>query len=267
MFKFFPSCPSCQAVHFIAFLKKDLYRCNRCGHLLRLQASQRLKQLLDRGSFTPAPRPIIQSDPLNFPEYAEKIQDARESTGLHEAIVTGTGTITAIDLAIAVMDSRFIMASMGAYVGEAVCQLIDLAIERRLPLLIVICSGGARMQEGIIALMQMAKTSAAIARLHAHGLPYFALLTDPTTGGVSASFAMLADVILAEKNSLIGFAGPRVIQQTIGQELPAGFQRAEFLLEHGMVDRVLDRSEVRPCLEQLLALHATRPYSASQEYS
>jgi len=260
MFKLFPSCPACHSTHFIAFLKKDLYRCNRCGHLMRISARRRLGMLLDKGSFKPMAEPLVTTDPLVFPDYHDKLLEARKRTGLGDAIIAGTGRIAGMDLALAILDSHFIMASMGAYVGEAICQLIDLAIERRYPVVITICSGGARMQEGIISLMQMAKTAASIAQLQDHRLPYFAVLTDPTTGGVTASFAMLADVIIAEKGSLIGFAGPRVIAQTIGQDLPQGFQKAEFLLEHGMVDMVLDRHEIRAALENLLMLHKTRPY-------
>ena len=267
MFKLFPACPQCKTTHFIAFLKKELYCCNRCGYLFRLTAAQRLGLILDRGSFNPLAGPAVEIDPLDFPDYRAKMREAQKKTGLKEAILTGTGQIKGIEVAIAVMDSRFIMASMGAYVGEAVCCLIDLAVSRSLPLVMVICSGGARMQEGVISLLQMAKTSASVARLHQHRLPYFALLTDPTTGGVTASFAMLADVIMAEKGSLIGFAGPRVIQQTIGQTLPEGFQKAEFLLEHGVIDLVLERREVRPTLERLLLLHGKRPYPQAREES
>ena len=254
MFKLFSSCPQCQTSHFFSFLKKELYRCSQCGYLFRLSAQKRLAMLLDRGSFKPLPLPRIHNDPIFFPEYTKKLEDCRKRTGMKEAILAGTGRLDSIPVAIAAMDSRFMMASMGASVGETVCQLIDLAIKEGLPLILVICSGGARMQEGIVSLMQMAKTSAAVARLHARKLPYLAVLSDPTTGGVSASFAMLADVILAEKDSLIGFAGPRVIQQTIGPSLP-----------DGMIDRVVERSEIKPLLRSLLKIHSSRPYPVKQE--
>lgn len=194
-------------------------------------------------------------NPLNFPGYPEKLAEARETTGLREAVVTGEGTILGCRVVIGVMDSRFIMASMGAAVGEKITRAVERACVRRLPLVLFVASGGARMQEGMVALMQMAKTAAAIKHLGAAGLLYISVLTDPTTGGVSASFAMLGDIILAEPGALIGFTGPRVIEQTIKQKLPEGFQRAEFLQQHGMIDLVVPRARMREILGRIVMLH------------
>ena len=195
------------------------------------------------------------SNPLDFPGYEKKVAAAQEKTGLQEAIVTGKGTIKGFETAIGVCDARFIMSSMGHVVGEKITRMVERATKEKLPVIIFACSGGARMQEGIVSLMQMAKTSAALEKHHEAGQLFVSVLTDPTTGGVTASFAMLGDIILAEPNALIGFAGPRVIQQTIGQKLPEGFQRAEFLLEHGFVDKIVDRENQRDVLADILRMH------------
>jgi acetyl-CoA carboxylase carboxyl transferase subunit beta len=216
--------------------------------------------LCDKKSFKPLDEHMKSEDPLDFPKYQEKLQQSMETTKLNEAILTGTCTIKGFPTAVGVMEPNFIMASMGSVVGEKVTRLLEHAVENHLPALIIVSSGGARMHEGIFSLMQMAKTSAAVKRLNDKKLPLFTLLTDPTTGGVTASYAMLGNVIIAEPDALIGFAGPRVIEQTIGQKLPGGFQRSEFLLEHGMLDMVVERKQLRNVLGTLLKIHAKRPY-------
>jgi acetyl-CoA carboxylase carboxyl transferase subunit beta len=217
--------------------------------------------LCDKKSFQPLDENIISEDPLEFPKYRDKLRQSMVATKLNEAIVTGTCTIKDFPTTIGVMEPNFIMASMGSVVGEKVARMLEYAILNHIPALIIISSGGARMHEGILSLMQMAKTSAAVKRLNDNGLPLFTVLTDPTTGGVTASFAMLGNVIIAEPAALIGFAGPRVIEQTIGQKLPGGFQRAEFLMEHGMLDMVVERKQLRNVLGTLLKIHAQRPYT------
>ena len=254
----FEKCPRCgQAVSRVDW-SKHLNVCPGCGLHRPLTAYQRLSMLLDSGTFRELNPSLTGRDPLRFPGYREKLKDLRLRTGLSEAVVTATGKISGFPAVIAVMDSRFIMASMGVAVGEKIARAADLARRRRLPLIIFCASGGARMQEGILSLMQMAKTAAAIESFQRSGGLYIAYLTNPTTGGVSASFAMLGDITLAEPGALIGFAGPRVIEQTIGQKLPEGFQRAEFLMEHGFVDAVVPRGEMKSTLVQLLGLHSQR---------
>ena len=254
----FEKCPRCgQAVSRVDW-SKNLNVCPGCGLHRPLTAYQRLSMLLDSGTFRELNPSLTGRDPLRFPGYREKLKDRRLRTGLSEAVVTATGKISGFPAVIAVMDSRFIMASMGVAVGEKIARAADLARRRRLPLIIFCASGGARMQEGILSLMQMAKTAAAIESFQRSGGLYIAYLTNPTTGGVSASFAMLGDITLAEPGALIGFAGPRVIEQTIGQKLPEGFQRAEFLMEHGFVDAVVPRGEMKSTLVQLLGLHSQR---------
>ena len=211
--------------------------------------------ILDAGSFRELNPKIGAVDPLEFPGYQEKLRDAMQKTELSEAVLTATGTIHGKKCVVGVLDSRFLMGSMSAAVGEKITLAIEHAQKSKLPLILFSASGGARMQEGIFSLMQMAKTSAALARFSEKGLLYISVLTDPTTGGVTASFASLGDVILAEPGALIGFAGPRVIEQTIGEKLPEGFQRAEFQMEHGFVDAVVPRSQLRDTLGQLLLLH------------
>ncbi|MGQ9512154.1 acetyl-CoA carboxylase, carboxyltransferase subunit beta [Thermodesulfitimonas sp.] len=251
-------CPRCEEIVYNKDLLKNLKVCPKCGFHFRLTAAERLSFTLDEGSFIEQDADLVADNPLNFPGYPEKLAEARQATGLAEAIITGEGTIAGHRTIIGVMDSRFIMASMGAAVGEKIVRAVERACERRLPLIIFVASGGARMQEGVVALMQMARTAAAIKRLDDAGLLYIPVLTDPTTGGVSASFGMLGDIILAEPGALIGFTGPRVIEQTIKQKLPEGFQRAEFLQEHGMIDLVVPRPRMRETLARILKLHEWR---------
>ncbi len=261
MSKLFPKCPKCNTSHFISFLKHAHYVCSKCGYLLRLDAVIRVKMICDKRSFTQFDENIGSLDPLEFPKYRDKLDKSIKETKLNEAVLTGTCKIKGFPSTIGVMDPRFIMGSMGSAVGEKITRLLECSLDNFLPSVIIILSGGARMQEGILSLMQMAKTSAAVKRLNDNHLPLFTVLTDPTTGGVTASYAMLGNVIIAEPNALIGFAGPRVIEQTIGQRLPQGFQRAEFLLEHGMLDMVVQRKQLRSVLGTLLKIHSQRPYS------
>ncbi|MCP5054322.1 MAG: acetyl-CoA carboxylase carboxyltransferase subunit beta [bacterium] len=260
MSRLFPKCTRCQTSHFVALLKRAHYVCSKCGFHLRLDSETRINSICDRRSFKPMDENLKSVDPLSFPKYREKIEKSMATTKINEAIVTGTCTIKGFPTTFGAMEPNFIMASMGSVVGEKVTRMLEYALENHLPAVLVICSGGARMHEGIFSLMQMAKTSAAVKRLNDKGLPLFTLLTDPTTGGVTASFAMLGNVIMAESDALIGFAGPRVIEQTIGQSLPGGFQRSQFLLEHGMLDMVVERKELRNVLATLLSVHAKRPY-------
>ncbi|MEC4184801.1 acetyl-CoA carboxylase carboxyltransferase subunit alpha [Adlercreutzia sp. R21] len=232
------------------------YACPACGTLQRLRSDERLAITVDAGSFQEWNATMPEHNPLDFPGYPEKISDQRASSGLEEAVRTGRATIAGLPLAIGIMESGFFMGSMGHVVGEKVAQMIDRAIEEELPVVVFCASGGARMQEGLHSLMQMAKVSCAVERLGKAGLPFITVLTDPTTGGVTASFAMQGDIILAEPRALIGFAGQRVIRDTIKQELPEGFQTAEFALEHGLIDAIVERSQMRSVLAQLLALHA-----------
>ena len=248
-------CPACKHVHIEKDLSQKLKVCDRCGHHFSLPAKQRLKQIVDEGTFREINRELISLDPLDFPGYGEKLEQVREKSGLNEAVITGFGKINAIEAGLGIMAPDFMLGSMGSVVGEKITRLIDQAREQKKPLIIFSASGGARMQESIYSLMQMAKTSNALARFSDAGLLYISVLTHPTTGGVTASFAMLGDINIAEPGSLIGFAGPRVIQQTIGQQLPEGFQRAEFLLEHGFIDRIVERKKMKKELTLLLQLH------------
>ena len=232
------------------------FTCPACGTLQRIRSDERLALTVDAGSFEEWNAQMADSNPLDFPGYPEKIADQREKSGLEEAVRTGRATIAGLPVAIGVMESGFFMGSMGHVVGEKVAALIDRAIEERLPVVVFCASGGARMQEGLTSLMQMAKVSCAVERLGRAALPFITVLTDPTTGGVTASFAMQGDIILAEPGALIGFAGQRVIRDTIKQELPEGFQTAEFALEHGLIDAIVERSQLRSVLAQILALHA-----------
>lgn len=236
-------------------VRENLYRCPRCGGYFRVHARRRVELLADRGSFAELDAHMPVADPLEFPGYEEKLEVMREKTGLDEAVLTGTCTIDGERAVLCVMDNRFIMSSMGYVVGEKLCRAIEHADKEELPVIIYCSSGGARMQEGIVSLMQMAKTSAAIRRHQEKGLLYISVLTNPTMGGVTASFAMLGDVIIAEPKALIGFAGPRVIEQTIGEKLPEGFQRSEFLLEHGFVDLIAGREEQKSLLSKLIRAH------------
>ena len=249
------TCPACGAVTDRKELLRSQYVCPACGHHYRIGAYFRLSLILDSGSFRELDEGLTSTDPLEFPGYREKLESTRQKTGMEEAVVTATGRIEGWRVAVGVLDSRFLMGSMSAAVGEKIARLIEYAGKNRLPLVIFSASGGARMQEGILSLMQMAKTSAALARFSQRGGLYISVFTDPTTGGVTASFASLGDIILAEPGALIGFAGQRVIEQTIGQKLPEGFQRAEYLEEHGFVDQIVPRRELRGVLAQLIRLH------------
>ena len=249
-------CNACKAAIFTEDVKRNRYICPKCGNYFRIHAYRRLELILDEGSFEEWDKGMTAGNPLEFPGYEEKVKALQEKTGLTEAVVTGKGRINGLETVIGVCDGRFLMASMGEAVGEKITRAVERATELALPVILFACSGGARMQEGIVSLMQMAKTSAALKRHSDAGLLYVSVLTDPTTGGVTASWAMLGDVILAEPHALIGFAGPRVIEQTIGQKLPKGFQRAEFLLEHGFVDRILPRDGAKEVLAEILRMHA-----------
>ena len=249
------SCPHCGQESERKAVAEGLSVCPKCGYHWPLGAYYRLSAILDPGSFRELHPRLPAGDPLSFPGYRAKLESAQRKTGLTEAAVTATGTIGGRRCVVGVLDSRFLMGSMSAAVGEKITLAIEYATKNKLPLILFAASGGARMQEGILSLMQMAKTSAALARFSEKGLLYISVLTDPTTGGVTASFASLGDIILAEPGALIGFAGPRVIRQTIGQELPEGFQRAEFQMEHGFVDAVVPRTEMRDTLARLLRLH------------
>ena len=252
-------CPECAELVYKKKLERRLFVCPRCGYHFRLTADQRLRLLLDRGSFSERDAGLGSRDILEFPDdppYEQRLAEVAERTGHREAVVTGSGAIDGIPVAIGVFNFPFMGGSMGSAVGEKLTRLIEHALSDRLALVIVSASGGARMQEGIYSLMQMAKLTAALGRLRAAGLPYVSLLTDPTTGGVAASVALLGDVNLAEPRALIGFAGPRVIAQTINEQLPEDFQRSEFLLKHGMLDAVVERHELRHTLARLLHLVA-----------
>ncbi|WP_135228831.1 acetyl-CoA carboxylase, carboxyltransferase subunit beta [Deinococcus fonticola] len=258
-------CPACKEGLYNRELEANAFVCPKCGHHLRLNAQQRMDVLVDPGTFQQRSGRIRPTDPLEFNDteaYTERLSRAQQKTGRPDAILTGTAEIGGIPVTLAVMDFAFSGGSMGSVVGEEISRAAEHAAQAGTPLIIVSASGGARMQESALSLMQMAKTTVALEHLAQKGLPYISILTDPTTGGVTASFATIADVIIAEPGALIGFAGPRVIQQTIRQNLPEGFQRAEFLLEHGMVDDVLDRREHRSYLASLLGL-LTRREAAS----
>jgi acetyl-CoA carboxylase carboxyl transferase subunit beta len=251
----FDKCEGCGEILYREKLAQNLHVCPKCGHHLRVGPEVYVAIFTDEGSFQEIDVDLRSTDPLEFTDlkpYPKRIDAAEKKTGRGDAVVTGVGTLEGIPVAVGVMEFAFIGGSMGSVVGEKVTRLALKALEEDRPLILVSASGGARMMEGIYSLMQMAKTSTALARLHEAGIPFISVLTDPTTGGVTASFSMLGDVNLAEPGALIGFAGPRVIEETIRQELPDGFQRSEFLLEHGMVDRVVDRRELRKVTVRLL---------------
>lgn len=239
-------------------MREGNYICPKCHGYFRVHARRRIEMVADEGTFEEWDQELVSCNPLHFKGYDEKLKSLQEKTGLKEAVITGKAEINSQSVAIGVCDGRFLMASMGEAVGEKITRAIERATEEKLPVILFACSGGARMQEGIVSLMQMAKTSAALKRHSDAGLLYISVLTDPTTGGVTASFAMLGDIILAEPNALIGFAGPRVIEQTIGQKLPKGFQRSEFLLEHGFIDRIVEREELKSVMGQILKMHSCR---------
>ena len=250
-------CRICKEPIFAEDVKSNLYTCPKCGGYFRVHAYRRIEMLVDDGSFIEWNKTMPISNPLDFPDYETKLEEERQKSKLNEAVVTGEATIGNVRTAIAVCDARFMMSSMGRVVGEKITAAVEKATEEKMPIIIFSCSGGARMQEGMISLMQMAKTSAALKKHHEAGQLFISFLTDPTMGGVSASFAMLGDIILAEPKALIGFAGPRVIAQTIGTKLPEGFQSAEFLLEHGFIDAIVERSEQRSVLKKILRAHTS----------
>ena len=252
-------CNKCGQPIYVEDVKNNFYVCPKCGGYFRVHAYRRIEMIADEGSFEEWNKEMPFCNPLDFPGYEKKVLAAREKTRLDEAIVIGKCAIEGNPAVMGVCDARFIMSSMGHVVGEKITQAVERATAEKLPVILFACSGGARMQEGIVSLMQMAKTSAALKRHHEAGQLFVSVLTDPTTGGVTASFAMLGDIILAEPHALIGFAGPRVIEQTIGQKLPEGFQRAEFLLEHGFVDMIVERKDQKQVLGQILKLHQSRP--------
>ncbi len=248
-------CPECNEILYVRELEKNLSVCRKCDHHFRLSAAERLAITLDEDSFGELDADLDATDPISFPDYRSKLELAKEATGLPEAILTGEGAIMGWPVLVGVLDPHFIMGSMGSIVGEKISRLADAAMARRLPLLLFSASGGARMQEGVFSLMQMAKTSAAIARLNEAGLLYISVLTDPTTGGVTSSFAALGDIIIAEPGALVGFAGRRVTEQTLKEKLPPDFQTAEFCLKHGFLDLVVPRQELRTTLAHILSLH------------
>ena len=248
-------CNKCGAAIIAEDVKKGYYICPKCGGYFRVHAYRRIEMVADEGTFEEWDHDLVGENPMDYRGYPEKLHAVQEKTRLKEAVVTGKAKIHGMETVLGVCDGRFLMSSMGWAVGEKITRAVERATQEKLPVILFACSGGARMQEGIISLMQMAKTSAALKRHSDAGLLYISVLTDPTTGGVTASFAMLGDIILAEPKALIGFAGPRVIEQTIGQKLPKGFQRAEFLLEHGFLDRIVEREEMKTVLAEILKMH------------
>ena len=249
-------CNACKAAVFVEEVKKNAYICPHCGNYFRVHARRRIEMIADEGTFEEWDQNLTLSNPLNYKGYDEKVKMLQEKTGLDEAIITGKASIGGNPVVLGVCDSRFLMASMGENVGEKIARAVEKATDEQLPVVLFACSGGARMQEGIVSLMQMAKTSAALKRHSDAGLLYISVLTNPTTGGVTASFAMLGDIILAEPGALIGFAGPRVIEQTIRQKLPKGFQKSEFLLEHGFIDQIVKRKNMKETLTKILKMHS-----------
>ena len=248
-------CNKCGQPIYVEDVVNNYYVCPKCSGYFRVHAYRRIEMIADEGSFEEWNQDMPVSNPLEFPGYEKKLQAAREKSRLNEAVVTGKCTVDGSPAVIGVCDARFIMSSMGHVVGEKITDAVERATKEQLPVVLFACSGGARMQEGIVSLMQMAKTSAALKRHHEAGQLFVSVLTDPTTGGVTASFAMLGDIILAEPGALIGFAGPRVIEQTIGQKLPEGFQRSEFLLDHGFVDKIVERRDQKKVIGQILFMH------------
>lgn len=248
-------CPSCKTMVLSSDLVDSSKVCTKCGYHFRLKARQRIDMIVDEGSFEEMDKDLTSRNIIDFPDYTRKLKNARINSGENEAVVCGKAKINGLETVLAVMDSSFMMGSMGTITGEKITRAFEYATDNRLPIIVFTVSGGARMQEGILSLMQMAKTSGAVKRHSDSGLLYITVLTDPTTGGVSASFAMEGDIILSEPHALICFAGPRVIEQTIRQKLPKDFQTAEFLLEKGFVDAVVPRSEMKNTLSKLLKLH------------
>ncbi len=248
-------CDKCREIIYKETIRNNFSVCPNCGHYFRMHIGKRLETIIDKDTYKRFDLNIDTNNPLDLEDYPKKLKSLREKTGLEEAIACGTGKINGEDVVICIMDSGFLMGSMGAVVGEKITYSIEKAIELKLPIIIFAVSGGARMQEGIISLMQMAKTTAALTKLDEAGLLYISVLTDPTYGGVTASFASLGDIILAEPGAMIGFTGQRVIEQTIGEKLPEGFQTAEFLLEHGFIDKIVKREEMKDTLYRLIQYH------------
>ncbi len=251
----FEKCPKCHYSIYKKELEENLWVCPKCDYYFRLPSNKRLEILVDENSFKEYDKDITAGDPLKFNDimpYSVRVKEYREKTKLNEAVVSGTARIGGMDVVISVLDFSFMGGSMGSVVGEKICLAVERAMKYRFPLIIISSSGGARMQEGILSLMQMAKTAAALSKLAKEKIPYMSVMCDPTSGGVSASFAMLGDVNISEPRALIAFAGPRVIKQTIKENLPPGFQSAEFVLEHGMIDMIVEREELKPTIIRLL---------------
>lgn len=248
-------CDKCKEIIYKETIRENMNICPNCGGYFRMHINRRLESIIDEGTYQKFDLNIDTTNPLNLEDYTKKIKALREKTGLQEAVSAGKGKINGEDVVICVMDSGFLMGSMGVVVGEKITYSIEKAIELKLPIIIFCVSGGARMQEGIISLMQMAKTTEALTKLNDAKLLYISVLTDPTYGGVTASFASLGDIILAEPGAMIGFAGPRVIEQTIGENLPEGFQTSEFLLEHGFIDKIVERKDLKETIYKLLLYH------------
>ncbi|AGC90375.1 acetyl-CoA carboxylase, carboxyltransferase subunit beta [Staphylococcus warneri] len=248
-------CPKCKKIMYTKELDENLNVCFNCDHHISLSAYKRIEAISDEGTFNEFDKGMTSANPLDFPGYIEKIEKDQKKTDLNEAVVTGTAKLEGIEYGVAVMDARFRMGSMGSVVGEKICRIIDYCTEHRLPFILFSASGGARMQEGIISLMQMGKTSVSLKKHSDAGLLYISYITNPTTGGVSASFASVGDINLSEPKALIGFAGRRVIEQTINEKLPEDFQTSEFLLEHGQLDKVIHRKDMRTTLANILNLH------------
>ncbi len=251
-------CDECNTMIYRDDLENNKFVCGSCGHHFRLTAKERIRMFVDKETFVELYKEMHTKNPLNFKGYEEKIESSRKKTTSSEGVTTGIGEIKGVKAAIAVMDSFFMMGSMGTVVGEKITRLIEKAMEEKLPLIIFTTSGGARMQEGIFSLMQMAKISAALAKFDEAGLLYITVLTDPTTGGVTASFAMEGDIILSEPNALVGFAGRRVIENTINETLPKDFQRAEFLMDKGFIDAIVERKNLRSTIYNILVLHGVK---------
>lgn len=245
-------CPSCQEIIYQEDLQQNLWTCPNCSHHFSVAVRQRIELLLDEGSFEEMDAEYCSSDPLQFPGYLEKYKETQEKENLIEGVICGSGKLCGIEVAIAVMDFKFMGGSMGSVVGEKIVDTMELGLQKKIPVIVVASSGGARMQEGILSLMQMAKTAAAAEKLKKAGIPFISIPVNPTTGGVTASFAMLGDIIMSEPKARIGFAGPRVIEQTIRQKLPGNFQKSEFLQEHGMVDIVVERKNMKETLYKIL---------------
>ena len=261
-------CPGCTQLIYKKDLEESLNVCPKCAHHFRIGAAERLCSLFDGGRYAEHFPNLISVDPLQFTDtkpYRQRLQHSISSTGLKDAIIIATGQLDGLDVVVAAMEYSFIGGSMGVVVGEKITRAVEMGLERRHPVIIISCSGGARMMEGALSLMQMAKVSAALARLDRARLPFVSILTDPTTGGVTASFAMLGDLNIAEPKALIGFAGPRVIEQTIRQKLPDGFQRSEFLVEHGMLDLVVDRRDLKMTLARALRFMRAEPAAVERE--